>query len=223
MSAQAEEEADSLNFRALGALLGFSKDGRADLAALLRSDAPLNWTVRNVLADAIEGSNFAGVSLRMEGHQDQSDRFHGMMVRRSWLAEGRAIAPIVQEAPDVQAGFLAAGQDTGKGDDLCRKRYYYAKNFEKWSKSAVAAGGFYSKLSTADLEDIWHLTSFDQKKRTGKDSTPKPLPADEYDAIIGDRVRFLRSLAGPNWSPESAERYVQVMMLYMHLLPPASG
>ena len=58
------EDHDQLNYRAFGALLGFSDTWRADLGGLLRSDAPISVSVRDELANAIEKETTFGTRRR---------------------------------------------------------------------------------------------------------------------------------------------------------------
>jgi len=222
MSKLSQDEIDQLNHRAFGALMGFSSDWKTPLVELLRSSAPISSAVRDTLANAIEGTHTAGLSLKLSGHQAQSKRIEGMLVRRTWLQEGRSVKPFVDPAANVQEGFEAAALAMGKDDSHWRKRYYYANNCELWTKSAPIEGKFYSKYPQYYLEDIWHISSYDQKN----DINPNPTTGPDYDRIMKSRPRFLQSVVEQSshpFSPESATLFVSAMMAYTDLAPPENG
>lgn len=212
------KEAERLNHLALGSLLGFAQDWQRDLVALLRSDAPIDWAVRNLLADAIEGQNFAGISMQMAGHQAQSKRLEGIYARRAWLAEGRAFASIIEASPSVELGAVAAAEATGKGDEsYCRKRYYYAKNYAKWREGCPSH--IYDPFPEGFLEDMWHLAAFDQKR----DIKPSMDPAETFAARMGHQLAVLQQMARPDWPPETRKLFVETMILYALVAAPDRG
>jgi len=222
MSDHSQEETDHLNSAALGALMGYHSDWKRPLIELLRSDAPIGPAVRITMAEAIEGTHSFGITFALSGHQAQSKRIEGMLVRRKWLEDGRAVRPFLEHVSNVQDGFEAAAASFGRDDSHWRKRHYYAVNCEAWIKVAKAEGHFYSRFPDCHLEDVWHLASFDQKE----DINPAPLTGPEHDAVIKARLEFLahvRESSGRTSSAEFDRLYTSAMMALFHLSPPESG
>lgn len=218
MTDLSDDEIEALNTRAFGALMGFSSNGKADLAALLRSDAPISPAVRDELAGAIEGGNSAGIAMDLRDHDPQKRRIEGLLVRRQWREDGLKVAPFVKLA-GVERGFAMAAEKFGSGEDNWRKLYYYSKSCDEWVCSARSQGGTYAIMTETKLQDIWHIAALSVR---GK-KKPTPPTSEEYGKIQRKRIRFLRAMidSSPSpWSKEKADFFIGLMLSYADIAPP---
>jgi hypothetical protein len=201
-----------LNLAALGALMGYSQDWRGPLTALLRSNEPIDETVRMLLLWAIQGNHPSGLVMELTGHGDQARRIADLEARRRWLKLGREVAMFVAKEGGVTAGILSAEEALGKDESECRKRYYYAKHCGDWIAEARATSRYYGAMSDSELEDIWHLASIDQKN-----NNPKPLSGTVYDIVEDARRAHILNEYGDD---ESGRLRAEIISVMSRLCPP---
>lgn len=208
------EKDRALNLGALNAVLGFSTDWRRELAALLRSDAPIIYAVRNELADIIEGKS--SLSITLKGHDKSSKRIDGLNARRGWFEDGKKVSQLVEGCDSVDDAFEAATSIIGRDSDYCRKKYYYYKHCSEWIAGARRSGRFYPTMEDQELADVWHFAAFDQKR-----DRPTPPTANLFDEIRIQRLRFLMTLFDKE---QPMERLAINLFTYMsELYPPSNG
>ncbi len=151
------DDHDTLNHRAFGALLGFSKEWRTELVSLLRSDAPISGVVRDELANAIEGETTFGTRLDLIGHDTLSKFFGRFADARESMAVGHYIAELVARKCTVESAFDNAAEKFGKSESECNRDYYYFKKCMKWCADEGKSGRLYSAMSQSELETVYHM------------------------------------------------------------------
>lgn len=217
MTEMSDSEIEALNNRAFGTFMGFSDNPKADLVALLRSGAPISETVRDQLANAIEGESIGGVSLELRGYQAQQRRLAGFDDRKEWLAFGEKIFPFINGKRSIEA-FDLASEEFGQSESYCKKCFYYFKNCRDWVESARNTGELYALMSDEQLHYIWNVYSINQKK----EMKPVPPAGPEYDGIIRERLKFFRSITeGPEpWPESNAKMFIGAMLICSDLMVP---
>lgn len=223
MSDLSNDHAEKMNSRALGTLLGFSTHKSADLVALLRSGVPISQSVRDEIANAIESKSTAGIKFTISGNQPQKKRIEGLAKRRKWLSLGEQVSILIDQdceiAGDIHAKFEFAAEKLKSSSDDCRKRYYYFKNYQKWSIEARKAGCVYQQMSDKSLQFVWHLASIDQ----AQEFKPVPPTGPGYDEMYHERTQFLRWLIseGPTkWPEDLAEQFLALMLVFADVAAP---
>lgn len=133
-----------LNIRADAALRGGSLDWRADLAALLKSDAPIERWVRDALADAIMNQAATGPRLDLRNLKPASDHFDKVASRYEWMAIGRWIEARHAEGMTIEgATYLAVESFTdpeGKpvSEGKCKRALTYYQHANRWVEQGLS-------------------------------------------------------------------------------------
>lgn len=196
MSAQSDEtgqlkdEAEELNSRALGAMLGWDRNWQATLVELLRSKHPINPSVRGAFADALEGKSPSGVQLTMSGHEKSARFWSSIRDRREWYEFGALVSPVVEAAVNLPAGIEEAAERLGRSEAYCKKAYYYRRDCDEWMDRARGEGKCYANLDDKELGLEFHISSIEQATQK-----PTPLSGLEFDKHIANRRDALGNVA----------------------------
>lgn len=212
MSADASKQEKSvqeqrLNSAAFLSLMGLDREWQANLTALLRSDAEIDRSVRELLADAIDGRAYSGVRFSLSGHELSSRWWASIKDRRRWYEFGIEVSPFIETAQNLPAAMEEASEKLGKSESYCKKAYYYRRDCEAWVRSAKEDGGVYATMSEQELASEFHLSSVRQ-------GTPKPIPpsGQSFEAARVERIRALRRLIAPlNLEPGRTEALLEIL------------
>ena len=178
-----------LNQNALGSLVGFNRDWQTNLVALLRSNAPIGWAVREEIAKAIEGTSSFGAQLTLSGHERSSRWWSSIKDRRAWFEFGPEVAPFVDDASNLPEGLEAAAEALDRSEAYCKKAYYYWRDCIAWMARARQEGRTYGGMDEGPLSLEFHIASVEQ--RTPK---PAPMPGHEFDRWFSSRINGLKEL-----------------------------
>ena len=193
--------------RAFMALLGFSTDWKADLVPLLRSDEPISPFLRDMIADAIEGRGFTGVTLQLHGQQRLANWMDGVKERRRWMEIGRWVADeIARSGVNRLEAFGRAADIFPESDSNCKRHYYYFGQCTRWMEQARLDGQQYAAMDDEQLASIFHFA---------KAAKLSPLNGPEYDRTATDTLDWLRERVEPRLGPNA----VKVIWSLCHIHP----
>ena len=200
----------ALNQAAFAAALGLSTDWKLDLVRLLRSGEEISVSVREALADAIEGKGPNGVSLTLVGHDRTARWMEGLAERREWREFGRRVSEKLSPrlSPDLQFERLAASSI--RNESYHKKCYYYFRRCEAWKATARSEGEIYSRMSDAELETEFDVCSLANKSNP---TNPKPMRGADFDVFFRSRMKglgeFVDGLGFTGW-----QRHTLILWMY---------
>jgi hypothetical protein len=166
-------DALSLNHRARFALRGSSLDWRSDLAALLRSDVPIDRHFRDALADAIENKTDYGPRLDLRNMQSQTNRFAAIPARHEWMAIGQWISLLRDQGITNDEAIEKTSEHFNVTEGKCKKALAYFQKAAPIIEAALATeageaiGRFY-------VEGLYHSV-FAYPKDTASAQMNAPL------------------------------------------------
>lgn len=193
--------------RAFMALMGFSPDWREDLVPLLRSDRPIPPFLRDILADAIEGRSFTGVSLKLHGQQRLANWLTGVKDRRRWVEIGTTILEDYNASGDDLFETLErAAERLPESEGTCKRAFYYFKRCTAWMEQARSTGHQYAAMDDDQLASIYHFASA---------SKVEPMSGSDYDRTSFDTVNWLNESV----RPKLGQNAVKVIWALCHVEP----
>lgn len=130
------DSALTLNIRAMVALRGVGKDWRADILALLESDAPIERMFRAQLAKAIRGDDPSGIKLTMRGHKKARDASVGAIVRFEYMELGRWIEARISSGQARHSSLSAAAAQFNASVESCEEALIYYQRASRWLELA---------------------------------------------------------------------------------------
>ncbi len=185
----ADNPLSDLNRAAFDAALGFSVDWKADLAELLRSGQEISPSVREALADALEGKSFTRVAFKLEGHERLARWHASLQERRAWRDHGRRVAELIREdGAALEVQFENAAEKLGTTESKSKKAYYYFKRCQSWMQSASQDGVAYGSMPSEAL-----ATEFDIASIAQKTINPKPMNGPTFDEFYTDIIDRLEA------------------------------
>lgn len=139
------KEQQELELRAYLALQGASGsagkagDWRNDVAAALRSDAPLSSEFREALASAIDGDlNGLQLGFRLKlianngEKKSRQDQFGGVIVRREWMGVGQWMADKIASGSSRAVAITSASDAFAASREKCDAALVYFTRATRW-------------------------------------------------------------------------------------------
>lgn len=112
-------------------------DWRLDLARLLRSDIPLDRSLRNRIAALVENVTDVGPRLDLNGHKSKQDRFVGVAKRHEWMEIGRWVNAYVKRTPESASATQAAADHFNQGKKKVEAAVTYYNRVTLWTDRAM--------------------------------------------------------------------------------------
>lgn len=146
---------DALSLRAYLALSGASIDWRSDLAAVMRSDAPLSRMLRTALADAFENESQQGPRLDLNNHKPNRDKFAGVVSRHEWMEIGKWIEARREQSPQGGDVVGEAAAHFGVGVKKAEKALTYYNKARFWVDAAMRSDAGQT-IGREVVESLYH-------------------------------------------------------------------
>ena len=124
------------NVDAMKALFGGSDTPEADVAALLRSDHPIEPEVREALARALEGIGPICLEATGQSYGKEGRRRRALKVD---LDRGRRAIAAMPEVGGYDAGVKAIAGENGVSDKTIIRNVAFARRADAWIDAAFAA------------------------------------------------------------------------------------
>lgn len=139
------------NIGAMKALCGASDAPSADIAALLRSEHPIEPEVREALARALEG--IAPIRLEVVGlsYGKEARRRHGLSIN---LQRGRSAIQLMA-ALGYNGAIDATAREAGVSNKTIVANVAFARKVDAWIDAALAADKSLSEFSRIRLEYVY--------------------------------------------------------------------
>ncbi len=160
-----KDEATILNIRAMQALSGSSTEWRKDLAALLRSDAPVEPWVRKRLAEAVENETLAGARLDLRNHDGRRRRAEKVSARFEWMRIGRWMNARRSEGCTVEECVWRASEHFETSEGTCKNAWEYFRPANQWISQGLSTEAG-SVLGEILLESMYHQIFADPKDKS---------------------------------------------------------
>lgn len=160
-----------------------------------------------MIADAIEGRSFTGVTLQLHGQERLTNWIDGVQNRRRRMEIGRWVADeLAQSGVPVFEAFGRAADRFSESDSTCKRHYYYSRECSLWMEQARSTGRQYAAMDDDQLASIFHFANA---------ADVAPLSGPEYDRTASDTVSWLRERVEPRLGPNT----VNVIWSLCHIEP----
>jgi hypothetical protein len=155
------QELDEANRLAIRALIGRSENPVGELVSFFRSGAEIHPQLREYLADALEGTSFFHVRLKLSGHKRNNDLERGLRSRERAMVIGRWIDGRIDKPGSRTAAVRDAAAHFHTGEETASNALDYFRRAKSWIDSVKVEGTYLASQLDEQLEHFFHISDRD--------------------------------------------------------------